>query len=93
VSLGVASALIVALAGAIVAACYEVPEPDCGFLCGADGACPDDYTCADGHRCQRIGAPATVVCTTPDAALPDATVDAQPDAPQAAAQTAPDTHL
>jgi hypothetical protein len=70
VSLGVAIALLVALAGAIIAACYEVPTPDCGFVCGPDSACPDRYTCASDHRCHRIGAPSTLVCSTPDDDLP-----------------------
>jgi hypothetical protein len=82
VSLGVAIALIVALAGMIVAACYEVPKPDCGFACGPDDACPESYTCAGDRRCHRIGAPATLVCSSPDANLPrpDAAVDGPPDA-------------
>ena len=79
-SLGVAIALLVALAGAIVVACYDVPRPDCGFLCGPCGACPDGYTCADTNRCQRIGAPAGLVCPNPDASLPD-DQDAAIDAP------------
>jgi hypothetical protein len=78
-SSGVARALLVVLAGAIGVACYEVPAPDCGFLCGPNGACPDDYMCADDHHCHRIGAPADLVCSTPDAA-PDAGIDAAIDA-------------
>jgi hypothetical protein len=32
--------------------CYGAPEPACGFICGSDGACPDDYTChSDDRRC------------------------------------------
>ena len=83
--LGIAIALLVVLSGAIVAACYDVPTPDCGFLCGASGACPDDYTCAADHHCHRVGAPADLVCSTPDAAIPadaiDAAVDAASDRP------------
>lgn len=81
-SLGIAIALLVAGAGAIVAACYELPTPDCGFLCGSGKLCPDGYTCADDHFCHRTGAPDTLVCGTPDSDLPDdASVDAAPDAP------------
>jgi hypothetical protein len=91
VSLGVATALLVAVTGAIVAACYEVPTPDCGFLCGPDNACPDTYTCASDRHCHRIGAPANLVCSTPDGGAPstdasaidaaiDAAIDGQPDA-------------
>lgn len=54
---------VVALAG-----CYSPPEPDCGFACGAGGACPADYTCTDDHRCHRNGAPASLTCASPDAA-------------------------
>jgi hypothetical protein len=80
-----AIASLVALAGAIIAACYTVPAPDCGFACGPNGACPDDYTCAADHRCHRVGAPASLVCSTPDAAAPsdtrDAAIDGVSDAP------------
>ena len=86
VSVGAAAALIVGLAGAIVVACYDVPRPDCGFVCGPDSACPDGYTCADDHYCHRSGAPADLVCTQPDAALP---IDAASDA--AASDAMPDT--
>ena len=87
-SLGGSVALVVGLAGAIVVACYEVPRPDCGFICGPESACPDDYTCADDHHCHRIGAPADLVCGGADAAvdarpsdgMPDAPLDAMPDA-------------
>lgn len=75
-------ALLVVLGGAIVAACYDVPTPDCGFRCGPDSACPDNYTCASDHHCHRIGTPANLVCSTPDAAVPngsDAAVDGASD--------------
>jgi len=87
VSLGVAIAVLVGLTGAIVVACYSVPMPDCGFVCGPGDACPDGYTCADDHRCHRIGAPADLVCTTVDAPSP---VDAAPDATDAATDAAAD---
>jgi hypothetical protein len=89
VSQGVAIALLVLLAGMIFAACYDVPAPDCGFVCGPNGACPAGYLCAGDHHCHRIGAPADLVCSAPDAATPsdardaavDAAVDAMSDAP------------
>ena len=77
VSLGAALALIAALAGAIVSACYDVPRPACGFLCGPAGECPDGYTCAAEQVCHANGSPDGLVCRNPDAALP---VDAMPDA-------------
>jgi hypothetical protein len=98
VSLGLPIALLVALAGAIVAACYEVPTPSCGFLCGPNDACPDSYTCAADHYCHRVGAPATLMCGTPDAGMPDTSDDAKandavadgpPDAPVDAMPDAP----
>jgi len=93
VYLAVTAAMLVALAGATVA-CYSIPRPDCGFVCGPDDACPGGYTCADDHRCHRNGAPADLVCTTVDAPLPadaapDAAVDAPPDAPDDAMIDAP----
>jgi hypothetical protein len=97
VAVGVAAAL---LAAAIAASCYDVPEPDCGFICGPSGACPGGYTCADDHYCHRDGTPAGLVCASADAAQPidaavtdaaaDAAIDAAPDAPVDAAIDAPD---
>jgi len=54
---GTSVALLVALAGTIVVACYDVPKPDCGFVCGPGGACPDAYTCAadDGESFCPLG--------------------------------------
>jgi hypothetical protein len=57
------------------AACYTPPEPACGFVCGPNGACPPDYTCAaSDHRCHLDSAPATLTCDPPppDAAVADA---------------------
>ena len=55
------------LALSLAAGCYAPPEPACGFFCGAQGACPENYTCADG-RCRRNDAPASLDCGN----LPDA---------------------
>ena len=52
-----------------LAACYSPPEPDCGFVCGPENTCPADYTCAADRHCHRNGAPATLVCATPDAGI------------------------
>ena len=99
VPIGVALLLACCVAGAIVSACYQLPEPDCGFLCGTGGTCPDHYTCASDHHCHKIGTPDTLVCGTPDAAVdapPDAPPDSPTDAPadaatDAAADAPPDT--
>jgi hypothetical protein len=80
-SLGIAIALLVVLAGVIATACYHLPTPDCGFLCGPSGACPDNYTCARDHQCHRIGTPDNLICGTPDAAMPDDARDAASDGP------------
>jgi NAD(P)H-hydrate repair Nnr-like enzyme with NAD(P)H-hydrate epimerase domain len=85
-SLGVALGAALALAGAIITACYEIPEPSCGFLCGPGGACPDGYRCAADMYCHRNDTPPDRMCTRPDAPLPadatsaDAAADAAPDA-------------
>lgn len=72
------------------AACYSAPKPDCGFVCGPDGACPEDYTCGPDNRCRRNGTPASLMCTIDAPASPrdaapdgptDAPIDAPPDAP------------
>ncbi len=50
--------------------CYDVPRPACGFRCGPSEACPADYSCAADGRCHLNGSPSTLVCATPDAAIP-----------------------
>lgn len=89
-SLGLPIALLATLAGAIVAACYTIPTPSCGFLCGPNDACPDSYACATDHYCHLIGAPANLVCATADAGTTDASEDARAnDAPTDATVDAP----
>jgi hypothetical protein len=73
---GISVALLVAAGGAMASACYDVPTPDCGFVCGPGDACPDGYTCANDHRCHRNGTPASLMCSPPDAA-PDVAVPEQ----------------
>jgi len=82
-----AVALALALSGSAllslaVPGCYDVPRPQCGFRCGPNEACPEDYTCnpADG-RCHLNGSPPSLVCGTVDAAIDDAGADAVADAP------------
>lgn len=53
------SVVLICLAGV---SCYRVPEPDCGFICGAGNSCPTDYTCGSDTICHRIGALASTVC-------------------------------
>ena len=65
------SGRLIALCGALIAACYDVPTPACGFACGPDGACPDRYTCAADRYCHLAGSPADLMCGRPDAG-PDA---------------------
>lgn len=44
------------LAMGILAGCYNVPQPECGFACGPAGACPGDYACNMAvNRCQLMG--------------------------------------
>jgi len=70
VARGIALALLIALGGAPIAACYDVPTPACGFACGPDGACPEGYTCAADRTCHLDGSPADLMCARPDAATP-----------------------
>ena len=54
--------LLAALAG--MAACYSPYEPDCGFVCGAGGVCPDDYTCNPADNlCHLDGTSPNKVCS------------------------------
>jgi hypothetical protein len=63
-------------------ACYDLPKPECGFRCGPNDACPEDYTCsASDGRCHLNGSPPTLVCSSPADAGIDATGDAAIDAP------------
>jgi hypothetical protein len=78
VYLGVALGLVLALAGVLFVACYEVPQPACGFRCGALGECPADYACQSDGRCHLNGS-APMVCGVIDAS----DIDAAPDAPDA----------
>lgn len=44
VAVGIGLASMLALgAGAVMQGCYSAPEPTCGFLCGANPPCPEDY--------------------------------------------------
>jgi hypothetical protein len=49
--------------------CYDVPKPACGFQCGANLECPDDYTCTRG-RCILDGSPLDISCPGIDAGFP-----------------------
>lgn len=72
---GVAVATSLAMAG-----CYSVPQPDCGFFCGAAGQCPDDYTCSTtDNRCHLNGSDPRM-CGSHDAGPLD-TLDAPGDVP------------
>ena len=62
-------ALAIALCSGLVA-CYDVPQPACGFVCGTGGACPDDYTCNPSiNRCVLNGAPSTGCLGVVDAGI------------------------
>jgi hypothetical protein len=51
------------LLAAALSACYSPYEPDCGFVCGSDGACPDNYTCAADRVCHLNGTSPTKTCS------------------------------
>ncbi len=48
----------------VLAGCYDVPQPACGFQCGppasigGDGTCPDGYACVE-DRCRLLSDPPT----------------------------------
>jgi len=45
----------------VVAGCYDIPKPECGFVCGPSAACPSEYTCnATDNRCHLDGS--SVIC-------------------------------
>lgn len=67
---------LLAVALALGAGCYNEPRPVCGFFCGPNASCPDDYACNAEGRCVLDGTPASTVCPGVDAAI-----DAAPDAP------------
>ena len=72
-----------AFSAVVATGCYDTPQPQCAFLCGAADACPDGYSCATDGWCKRDGVPDNFVCEGPgviDAAVADAaTIDAAPD--------------
>jgi hypothetical protein len=47
----------------ILTACYSPYEPDCGFVCGSGGTCPDDYTCNSADNlCHLNGSSPSMTC-------------------------------
>ena len=77
----VVCSLASSLAITALAACYSTPQPDCGFLCGPAGECPDNYQCGSDNVCHRAGSPASLVCG----------VDAAVDSPRPDADVTPPT--
>lgn len=49
----------------VLAGCYDLPRPDCGFRCGDNDACPASYACAADGYCHPEGASQT--CPAVDA--------------------------
>ncbi|HLL24795.1 MAG TPA: Ig-like domain-containing protein [Kofleriaceae bacterium] len=58
---------VVVAVALVLAGCYDVPKPDCGFRCGPDRECPEEYVCGSDNRCRREGTDVTLTCATPDA--------------------------
>jgi hypothetical protein len=82
----VAGVVALVLGGIGTPACYQPPEPNCGFVCGDNNACPPDFHCVSSDdRCHRNGSPASLMCgpTLHDAPpLADGHPDGAPDAPR-----------
>jgi hypothetical protein len=91
VHLGLALGSTALLAAGVVASCYRVPTPTCGFRCGPNGECPADYTCSMFEdRCHLNGTDPAIRCDTIDDEPTDAPADVPIDLPIAdAAQDAP----
>jgi len=87
---GCLTAALVAALGVSYAACYAPAEPECGFRCGPNNACPDDYACAGDGVCHRNGSEPSLVCLTPDAPLADTPGDGPNDASDASDALPPD---
>jgi hypothetical protein len=65
--------------------CYSTPTPDCGFTCGANATCPDEYVCGANNRCRLPSVPEEEcpgVAPAVDAGV-DAPSDGRMDAPPA----------
>ncbi len=72
-------------------ACYTIPEPDCGFVCGPAGECPDGYACSTLEpRCHRIGTDPALRCDPEADAAIDVPLDVPDDVPVDAPDDAPD---
>jgi hypothetical protein len=46
----------------LAAGCFSKPKPECAFLCGEGGACPDDYRCAPDGWCKLDSVADTFDC-------------------------------
>jgi hypothetical protein len=53
----------------VLASCYDVPKPACGFRCAADGACPTSYACAADGYCHAAGSSPSLTCPLVDAGI------------------------
>lgn len=63
-----------AVAAGLITGCYDVPRPECGFVCGTGGECPADYSCSTDNRCHLIGSSPNLVCPSVDGGFqPDVT--------------------
>jgi hypothetical protein len=53
-----------------VAGCFNPDEPDCAFVCGPQGKCPESYECRPDNYCHKVGTSGPCVGYT-DASVPD----------------------
>jgi hypothetical protein len=75
----IALLLLLGLAVAPLAACFNPAQPGCAFSCAGDRICPSGYSCGNDLLCHRDDGQGT--CSIPtDAATDMATPDAKPDA-------------
>jgi hypothetical protein len=70
--------VLLVLAVASLAACFNPAQPGCAFSCAGDGICPSGYRCGNDLICHRDDGQGTCSIQT-DAATDMANIDAMKD--------------
>lgn len=71
--------VLLILAVAPLAACFNPAQPGCAFSCAGDGVCPSGYSCGNDLVCHRDDGQGTCSIQT-DAATDMANIDAKTNA-------------
>ena len=75
----IALLLLLGLAVAPLAACFNPAQPGCAFSCAGDRICPSGYSCGNDLLCHRNDGQGTCSIQT-DAATTDTKADVMSDA-------------